>query len=397
MTSILPTSENQERNLFHTTAFITVILVSLLLTATTALATYPATKYSPGETLNPACGPTDTNCGVEQITVATSTQNFGIGTTSPYAKLSVVGQIVGAYFTGTTTTTSTFGGSVGIGTLVPVAKLDVAGDLILSGTNTRYLNFNASNGTAGYGFRDNSGTLQFKNSGGSWVDIPITPAGTTVTVPQFSVHKNGVQQTVVTNTDTKLTFSTEVFDTNANFANSRFTPTVAGKYLLMANAFCEDATGWCLLRLYKNGAEVAASGVATAGGKVQNVVAILDMNGSTDYVEAYVYNGGGTNIGGSSQETYFSGTLITGTASTPGGSTGALQFNSGGALGGASAYWDTNNSRLGIGTSTPYAKLSVWGSGTGTNQLINFSNSASTTLFTVLENGNVGIGTVFAI
>ncbi|MEK7460153.1 MAG: tail fiber domain-containing protein, partial [Patescibacteria group bacterium] len=32
--------------------------------------------------------------------------------------------------------------------------------------------------------------------------------------------------------------------------------------------------------------------------------------------------------------------------------------------------------------------------GTGTNQLINFSNSASTTLFTVLENGNVGIGIV---
>ena len=49
--------------------------------------------------------------------------------------------------------------------------------------------------------------------------------------------------------------------------------------------------------------------------------------------------------------------------------------------------------RVGIGTSSPYAKLSVWGAGTGTNQLINFSNSASTTLFTVLENGNVGIGT----
>ncbi|MEK7460573.1 MAG: hypothetical protein AAB628_03435, partial [Patescibacteria group bacterium] len=54
---------------------------------------------------------------------------------------------------------------------------------------------------------------------------------------------------------------------------------------------------------------------------------------------------------------------------------------------------------VGVGTSTPYAKLSVWGSGTGTNQLINFSNSASTTLASILENGtayfagNVGIGT----
>lgn len=40
--------------------------------------------------------------------------NFGVGTTSPYAKLSVVGEIVGAYFTGTTTATSTFGGNLAI-------------------------------------------------------------------------------------------------------------------------------------------------------------------------------------------------------------------------------------------------------------------------------------------
>lgn len=37
---------------------------------------------------------------------------LGVGTTSPYAKLSVVGEIVGAYFTGTTTATSTLGGGL---------------------------------------------------------------------------------------------------------------------------------------------------------------------------------------------------------------------------------------------------------------------------------------------
>jgi hypothetical protein len=36
------------------------------------------------------------------------TGNVGIGTTSPYAKLSVVGQIVSEYFTSTSTTASTF-------------------------------------------------------------------------------------------------------------------------------------------------------------------------------------------------------------------------------------------------------------------------------------------------
>ncbi len=44
----------------------------------------------------------------------TSIQTVGIGTTSPYAKLSVVGQIVGSYFTGTTTATSTFGGGINL-------------------------------------------------------------------------------------------------------------------------------------------------------------------------------------------------------------------------------------------------------------------------------------------
>jgi hypothetical protein len=39
--------------------------------------------------------------------VFTASGNFGIGTTSPYAKLAVSGQIVGGYFTATTTATST--------------------------------------------------------------------------------------------------------------------------------------------------------------------------------------------------------------------------------------------------------------------------------------------------
>lgn len=52
--------------------------------------------------------------------------NVGIGTTTPYAPLSVVGQVVGSYFTATSTTgTSTFAGRVGIGTTSPFAKLAI--------------------------------------------------------------------------------------------------------------------------------------------------------------------------------------------------------------------------------------------------------------------------------
>lgn len=51
---------------------------------------------------------------------------LGIGTTSPYAPLSVIGQIVSDYFTATSTTaTSTIAGALGIGTTTPYAKLAV--------------------------------------------------------------------------------------------------------------------------------------------------------------------------------------------------------------------------------------------------------------------------------
>jgi hypothetical protein len=44
------------------------------------------------------------------------------------------------------------------------------GNSLLSGTD-RYLNFNTTVGTTGYGFRDNSGTMEYKNSGGSWTSF----------------------------------------------------------------------------------------------------------------------------------------------------------------------------------------------------------------------------------
>ena len=52
--------------------------------------------------------------------------NIGISTTTPYAKLSVVGETVAEYFTGTSTTASnSFAGKVGIGNTTPTDKLDI--------------------------------------------------------------------------------------------------------------------------------------------------------------------------------------------------------------------------------------------------------------------------------
>jgi len=43
---------------------------------------------------------------------------------------------------------------------------------------------------------------------------------------------------------------------------------------------------------------------------------------------------------------------------------------------------------IGIGTTSPYAKLTIWGEGTGTNTTFEVVDNASTTLFSILDNGN---------
>ena len=49
--------------------------------------------------------------------------------------------------------------------------------------------------------------------------------------------------------------------------------------------------------------------------------------------------------------------------------------------------------QVGIGTSTPYSRLTVWGEDTLTGKAFEVANNASTTLFTVLNNGRAGFGT----
>jgi hypothetical protein len=169
--------------------------------------------------------------------------------------------------------------------------------MAISSLRVRRGTFGTATGTSGYGFRDNAGTLEFKNSGGSWQGVTTATSG-----PSFSVHKNGTNQTVTTNTSTLLTWSTERYDTNNNFASNRFTPTVPGKYIVAVTVYCPDSTGSCVSEIWKNGANYVQNFIAAATSQI-TVTAVVDLNGSTDYVEAYGYNGGGTTIGGAAVHT----------------------------------------------------------------------------------------------
>ncbi len=142
----------------------------------------------------------------------------------------------------------------------------------------------------------------------------------------FSAHRNGTNQTVTNGGYTKMLFTTEEFDTNNNFdtTTSRFTPTIAGKYLIQANAYCGDNTVYCLVAIYKNGslfkANISRQTVAT----VAETSVLVDMNGTTDYVEAYVYNSGGTSLSGLTHYTRFSGALFNGGGSGGGSGVSAI-------------------------------------------------------------------------
>jgi len=58
--------------------------------------------------------------------------------------------------------------------------------------------------------------------------------------PAFLVTKNATQSNIAENTNVTVTFETEIFDQNADFASNTFTAPVAGRYQLNATVRLQD-------------------------------------------------------------------------------------------------------------------------------------------------------------
>ena len=146
----------------------------------------------------------------------------------------------------------------------------------------------------------------------------VTGAGG-VNTPAFLIRKTS-HQYLGDGTTTKITFdaSAKDVDTNSDWdaTNNRFIPSVAGKYYFFFKGQASSTTGNSALEtteamLYKNGSVVSSSGFAIGfesnNGRFASpsTFTIIDMNGSTDYVEAYqsIYVSSGTpqSLGGTSQ------------------------------------------------------------------------------------------------
>jgi hypothetical protein len=154
---------------------------------------------------------------------------------------------------------------------------------------------------------------------------PTAVAGTnTVTVaaqtgtlnvagPAFRAQAGGAQ-TITNATNTKATL-TEDFDTNANFASSRFTPTVEGYYQINAvvGASASTSISYTGALLFKNGSAIilAYFPPSTTTGGYASVSDIVYCNGSTDYIELYARIAGSGTLT-ITNNTYFSGSLLRG-------------------------------------------------------------------------------------
>jgi hypothetical protein len=207
------------------------------------------------------------------------------------------------------------------GTTVVLASGATAGDLIR--TESFYVSsvLNAIPAVA------NAVTETYINTGAvtttKIADANVTQAklasGVAGNGPAFSVART-TDVSVPNGTSTKVIFATESFDTNSCYdtSNGRFTPNVAGYYQITASL------GWLTppsgqsydFYIAKNGAIGTPAIRVILSTASQNPIFqgsyLLYLNGSTDYVEIYAYQGTGSTqtIIGGTDRTWFQGFMV---------------------------------------------------------------------------------------
>ncbi len=122
--------------------------------------------------------------------------------------------------------------------------------------------------------------------------------------PAFAVKKNANQTGLSDNTATKVTWQTEIFDTDSAFASDKFTVPSGegGKYFINANVFGDKSSdiNYVITYIYKNGSAVFANRMNFASNEDQltaPISVIMDLSAS-DYLEVYFnINTGSGNTG----------------------------------------------------------------------------------------------------
>ncbi|KKP76780.1 MAG: hypothetical protein UR76_C0003G0058 [Candidatus Campbellbacteria bacterium GW2011_GWC1_35_31] len=360
-----------------------------------------------------------------------SNGNVGIGSTSPFAKLSVkgAGTTTGINFQTTNSANTPLvtvldSGNVGIGTTAPSEKLEVAGNILLwNSVNDNTLRFKDNN--VAHGLTDLVSTYihtELRNedvSAGGTRLLGVTDqdlasginlygvlgvTDPTDTVPAIKI--NGAKKNT-TNVQSLGNLET-VFQVQNN---------TSPLLTLLGNGNLGIGTTSPFAKLSVVGDVVADYFNATSTTATSTFAGGLTVGTNKLVVDRSTGNVGiGTaspsqmlSVGASSQFTVTSAGVVTGQnfAVTSGAYvidvSNGLRLYSNGGLGIKFTTWDgsyvdrmvvSTTGNIGIGTTSPFAKLSVTGTGTGTGSAFQVADSANSPKFTVLDNGNVGVGTV---
>jgi hypothetical protein len=122
---------------------------------------------------------------------------------------------------------------------------------------------------------------------------------TAISGPTFSAYRATTNQTIASaSTFTKVELNAENFDTDNAYdstTNYRFTPLTAGYYQINVQGSCQNNARF-IFTLYKNGSEIKRVADLTVTDYTSGSSVVVNMNGTTDYLELYCFATGSTRV-----------------------------------------------------------------------------------------------------
>jgi hypothetical protein len=237
-------------------------------------------------------------------------------------------------------------------------------NILINGTS-KYLNFNTTSGSSGYGIRDNAGAIEFKNSGGTWTAIG-SGSGTISTssplVAGQSVYATA-WNTIASASNFLWNNATSLLTVNGNASTTQLTTT--------GNTYLATTGG-------NVGIGTTAPGVALDVGGVGS----LRVQGS-----ATASTGAGLELAYSSGSSYMTSYDRTGASYRPIYLRGSALY----LREGTTDVLTVDGGNVGIGTTTPGAKLEIYSTGYQ-NLRVDGNNTAGTRTYFTNTNNTSGNG-----